>query len=114
MKWYPMSSKQSDRLIIAGAVFLAVAIGAAMPFAFAERGGRCAEAQILAEMERQLEVINTELAETKALQEQIQRVSNAQLARELELAAVASETDALMAQLLLTQQLAAARWLCDS
>ena len=104
----------SDRMIIALAVVAAITIGAAMPFAFAERGGECAEAKMIAEMERQLRVINRELDETAALQAQVQQVSDPRLARKLELAALSSETEALLAQLMLSQQIAAARWVCES
>ena len=84
-----------------------------MPFAFAERGGECAEAEMMAEMERQLDVINQQLDKTEALQAQVQQVSDANLARKLELAAISSESEALLAQLMLSQQLAAAKWLCE-
>lgn len=109
-----MKQTHSDRMIIALAVVTAIAIGATMPFAFAERGGECAEAEMVAEMERQLRVINSQLDETAALQRQVQQVSDPRLARKLELAALASETEALLAQLMLSQQIAAGRWICKS
>ena len=73
----------SDRTVISLAVVTAIAIGTAMPFAFAERGGECAEAEITSKMERQLKVINRALEETEALQARVQQVSDPRLACKL-------------------------------